>query len=245
MAANRYRLLAFIGVFLKIAAVAAGTNAEGLKFLEENKQKPGVVTLPSGLQYKVLTEGSGEFHPAPNSPCSCHYAGTLIDGTTFDSSYDRGEPSTFAPNQVIAGWTEAMQLMVQGDKWELYIPSDLGYGDRGSPPKIPGGSVLVFIMEIISISGDTVPASNCNVMTREKCKDKERTYLDKVATWTDAKITTESDRLLSLTRDNSKMKPALADWIRQRSRLLKKLQAAGKTAPSGGKESEAEVEAEL
>ena len=88
--------------------VSAGTNEAGLAFLEENKSKPGVITLPSGLQYKVLKVGSGTSHPTVSSPCSCHYAGTLIDGTTFDSSYDRGQPTTFAPNQVIAGWTEAM-----------------------------------------------------------------------------------------------------------------------------------------
>jgi FKBP-type peptidyl-prolyl cis-trans isomerase FklB len=132
----------------------AGTHSEGLKWLEENKAKPGVITLPSGLQYKVLKHGSGVFHPTSNSPCECHYQGTLIDGTEFDSSYKRGEPTTFAPNQVIRnllssssfktdipaqsssfdvlrfstlttplqvikGWTEAMQLMVEGDKWEM------------------------------------------------------------------------------------------------------------------------------
>ena len=119
----------------------AGTHAAGLKWLEENKAKPGVITLPSGLQYKVLKHGSGVFHPTASSPCECHYAGTLTDGTEFDSSYKRGEPTTFAPNQVsqgarvslldwlcsfvtgvaqvIKGWTEAMQMMVEGDKWEM------------------------------------------------------------------------------------------------------------------------------
>ncbi len=91
-----------------------------------------------------MKAGSGAFHPTADSSCDCHYAGTLIDGTEFDSSYKRGSPTAFAPNQVIKGWTEAMQLMVEGDKWELYIPSDLGYGDRGSPPKIKGGDALVF-----------------------------------------------------------------------------------------------------
>ena len=118
-----------------------------------------MVELPSGLQYKVLTPGTGDAHPMVNTRCKCHYAGTLIDGTKFDSSYDRGQPTSFAPSQVIKGWTEAMQLMVQGDKWELYIPSDLAYGDRGRPPKIPGGAVLVFTIEIIEINGDTVPAT--------------------------------------------------------------------------------------
>merc|ERR1719183_2243738 len=98
-------------------------------------------------------------HPTVDSPCSCHYAGTTIDGKQFDSSYDRGEPTTFAPNQVIKGWTEAMQLMVEGDKWEMYIPPELAYGENGSPPTIPGDSTLVFQMEIIKIKGDTKPAA--------------------------------------------------------------------------------------
>merc|ERR1712159_627362 len=136
-----------------ICTVAAATNEAGKKFLEENKAKEGVVTLPSGLQYKILKKGSGAHHPTVDSSCECHYEGTLIDGTEFDSSYKRGSPTSFAPNQVIKGWTEAMQLMVEGDKFELYIPSDLAYGESGSPPKIPGGSALIFRMEILKIKG--------------------------------------------------------------------------------------------
>ncbi len=135
---------------LLFATVSAGTNEAGLAFLAENKGKDGVVTLASGLQYKILKKGRGPAHPTISSPCSCHYEGKLLDGTVFDSSYERGEPTTFAPNQVIKGWTEAMQMMVTGDKWELYIPSELAYGDRGSPPKIGGGDVLIFQMEILS-----------------------------------------------------------------------------------------------
>merc|ERR1719350_1192796 len=141
--------------FLLVAA-AAGTNAEGQKFLEEKAAEADVVSLPSGLLYKVLKKGEGKHHPTKDSPCDCHYAGTLIDGTEFDSSYKRGQPTTFAPKQVIKGWTEAMQLMVEGDKWEMYIPSDLAHGDRGAGGKIPGGAALVFQMEIIKIKGDKV-----------------------------------------------------------------------------------------
>ena len=132
-------------------------EAAGLAFLDENKAKEGVVTLPSGLQYKVLVEGGGVEHPTVSSPCECHYAGRLLDGTEFDSSYKRGQPSTFAPNQVIKGWTEAMQLMVQGDKWEMYIPYQLAYGAAGKPPKIPAKAMLIFVMEIVKIKGDTIP----------------------------------------------------------------------------------------
>jgi len=129
----------------------------GIKFLEENKDKEGVITLPSGLQYKVLEEGAGLEHPTVSSPCDCHYAGKLLDGTEFDSSYKRGKPTTFAPNQVIKGWTEAMQLMVVGDKWEMYIPYELAYGKSGRPPSIPAAAMLTFVMEIIKIKGDTTP----------------------------------------------------------------------------------------
>mmetsp|Transcript_69893 Transcript_69893/g.176725 ORF Transcript_69893/g.176725 Transcript_69893/m.176725 type:complete len:157 (-) Transcript_69893:199-669(-) len=145
-----------LGLLLLLGAATA-TNPEGQKFLEEKAKEEGVVTLPSGLLYKVLKKGEGKHHPTKDSPCDCHYRGTLIDGTEFDSSYKRGQPTTFAPKQVIKGWTEAMQLMVEGDKWEMYIPSDLAYGDRGAGGKIPGGAALVFEMEIIKIKGDKVP----------------------------------------------------------------------------------------
>jgi len=132
------------------------TKKFGEKFLEENQHKEGVITLASGLQYKILRAGTGDAHPLPNSPCDCHYEGRCAkdhpNGKKFDSSYDRGAPTTFAPNQVIKGWTEAMQLMVEGDKWEMYIPSNLAYGDSG---RVPG--CLVFTMEILKIKGGTKP----------------------------------------------------------------------------------------
>lgn len=139
----------------------------GKHFLETNKQKEGVIELPSGLQYSVLRKGGGEFHPTADSPCSCHYEGRTAanypDGPKFDSSYDRGKPTTFAPNQVIKGWTEAMQLMVEGDRWELYIPSELAYGDSGRPPKIKGGDVLIFTIEILKINGAKVPVAKSEI----------------------------------------------------------------------------------
>eukprot|EP00442_Polarella_glacialis_P049749 CAMPEP_0115107648 /NCGR_PEP_ID=MMETSP0227-20121206/37447_1 /TAXON_ID=89957 /ORGANISM="Polarella glacialis, Strain CCMP 1383" /LENGTH=154 /DNA_ID=CAMNT_0002505619 /DNA_START=79 /DNA_END=543 /DNA_ORIENTATION=+ len=136
--------------------LAVATNEEGKKWLAGKAKEADVVSLPSGLLYKVVTAGSGKQHPTADSPCDCHYAGTLIDGSEFDSSYKRGQPTTFAPNQVIKGWTEAMQLMVEGDKWEMYIPSELAYGERGAGGKIPGGAALVFTMEIITIKGKKV-----------------------------------------------------------------------------------------
>lgn len=220
---SRCRLLIIAALSLCFLAprVSAGTNAEGLKFLEENAKKEGVITLKSGLQYKVLRKGDGVEHPTVDSPCSCHYSGTLIDGTKFDSSYDRGEPTSFAPNQVIKGWTEAMQLMVEGDKWEMYIPSELGYGDQGSPPKIPGGSVLVFQMEIIKIEGGKVPALKCNATTSEECNDKEKTYIAKTKSWDATKVAAELQRLDKVA--DTKMNPELALWMKRRVHILNQL----------------------
>jgi FKBP-type peptidyl-prolyl cis-trans isomerase len=125
----------------------------GKKFLEENAVKEGVVTLPSGLQYKVLTAGSGTEHPTASSQVKVHYRGTLLSGVEFDSSHKRGEPSTFGVGQVIKGWTEALQLMVEGDEWEVYIPSDLAYGERGTGSNIGPNSALIFKVQLIEILG--------------------------------------------------------------------------------------------
>merc|ERR1719478_1320342 len=173
------RFFALITVLSLSCSLA--TNEAGTKYLEENKKKDGVITLPSGLQYKVLRKGDGKHHPTVDSPCSCHYEGTLIDGSEFDSSYKRGSPTTFAPNQVIKGWTEIMQLMVEGDQWEVYIPSELGYGDSGSGAKIKGGDVLIFKMEILEIKGDKKPAFTCDAASAEMtgCDAREKKYIGK------------------------------------------------------------------
>ena len=132
-------------------AAAAADNAKKAKeFMEQNGKKDGVVTLPSGLQYKVLTKGNGAT-PKIDSTVQVHYSGTLIDGTEFDSSYKRGEPVSFPVNGVIPGWTEALQLMKEGDKWQLVIPPDLAYGEQGAPPVIPANSALIFEVELLKI----------------------------------------------------------------------------------------------
>lgn len=123
---------------------------KGQKFLEENSKKPGVVTLPSGLQYQIIKEGSGP-KPALTDKVTTHYHGTLIDGTVFDSSVDRGQPAQFGINQVIPGWTEALQLMPVGSKWKLFIPSNLAYGERGAGGAIGPNETLIFEVELISI----------------------------------------------------------------------------------------------
>lgn len=128
-----------------------GANREaGQKFLEENKTKEGVVTLPSGLQYKIITAGAGD-KPKATDKVKVNYEGKLIDGTVFDSSIKRGTPATFQVNQVIKGWTEALQLMPVGSKWELYIPYDLAYGDRETGREIKPYSMLIFSVELLGI----------------------------------------------------------------------------------------------
>ena len=125
---------------------------EGRKFLETNASKEGVTVLESGLQYEVLAEGDGINMPKLEDNVTTHYHGTLMDGTVFDSSVDRGEPASFPVNGVIKGWTEALQLMSVGSKWKLYVPYDLAYGDRGAGPQIGPYSTLVFEVELISIN---------------------------------------------------------------------------------------------
>ena len=122
----------------------------GEDFLSDNAQKEGVIVLPSGLQYQVLREGNGK-QPKATDRVKCHYEGTLIDGTKFDSSYDRGEPATFGLNQVIAGWTEGVQLMQEGAKYRFFIPYNLAYGERGAGSSIPPFASLLFDVELIEV----------------------------------------------------------------------------------------------
>ena len=129
--------------------VAAKNLSESKAFLAENGKKEGIKTLPSGLEYKVVTEGSGKM-PKETDTVIVHYKGTLIDGTEFDSSYRRNQPAAFQVKGVIKGWTEALQLMKEGSKWQLFIPPDLGYGERGTGP-VPPNSALIFEVELLSI----------------------------------------------------------------------------------------------
>lgn len=128
----------------------AQNKAAGAAFLAENAKKDGVTVLPSGLQYQVITEGNGK-KPSATDRVQCHYEGTLIDGTVFDSSIKRGEPAVFGVNQVIKGWVEALQLMQEGAKWRLYIPYDMAYGEHGAGEMIPPYSALIFDVELIKV----------------------------------------------------------------------------------------------
>lgn len=131
-------------------ALGAAMREEGEAFLKANAAREGVVVLPSGLQYKVITEGAGK-KPSATSKVKCHYEGTLPNGTKFDSSYDRNEPAVFGLNQVIPGWTEGVQLMSEGSKYEFAIPYNLAYGEHGAPGAIPPYAALKFVVELIEV----------------------------------------------------------------------------------------------
>jgi FKBP-type peptidyl-prolyl cis-trans isomerase FklB len=149
----------------KMLMVGETNKKEGEEFLAANKPKEGVVTLPSGLQYKILKEGAGP-KPSATDSVVCNYRGTLLNDTEFDSSYKRGQPATFPVGGVIKGWTEALQLMPVGSKWQLFVPSELAYGQRGPSPEIGPNSTLIFEVELLSIqdkaTGAQPPAAKPN-----------------------------------------------------------------------------------
>ncbi|MDE6715706.1 MAG: FKBP-type peptidyl-prolyl cis-trans isomerase [Muribaculaceae bacterium] len=141
--------------FTQLQAEQMRANKElGKKFLEENAKQDGVKVTPSGLQYKVIKEGSG-MPPKANDKVTVHYTGRLIDGTVFDSSVERGEPATFAVNQVIPGWVEALQMMNEGSEWQLYIPSELAYGSHGAGQIILPDSTLIFDVKLIKVERES------------------------------------------------------------------------------------------
>ena len=148
--ANIFVVIAFGLQFQAEAQGATDNRDEGEAFLAQNAERDGVVTLPSGLQYEVLAQGDGAT-PRRRSTVLVHYSGTLVDGTPFDSSFSRGEPLRFRLNQVIPGWGEALQLMRVGDKWRLFIPADLAYGDQGVGSLILPGSALIFEVELLEV----------------------------------------------------------------------------------------------
>jgi FKBP-type peptidyl-prolyl cis-trans isomerase len=156
----------------KMRVAADKNKSEGAAFLAANKDKEGVKTLPSGLQYKVITEGTGP-KPTTTDTVVCNYRGTLINGTEFDSSYKRGEPATFPVGGVIKGWTEALQLMPVGSKWQLFVPSDLAYGERGAGAEIGPNSTLIFEVELISIKPKDADKPADKPKDQDKKDDKQ------------------------------------------------------------------------
>jgi FKBP-type peptidyl-prolyl cis-trans isomerase FklB len=157
----------------KAEKVGAANKTEGEAFLAANKGKEGVVTLPSGLQYKILTAGTGP-KPTAADTVVCNYKGTLIDGKEFDSSYKRGQPATFPVNGVIKGWTEALQLMPVGSKWQLFIPPNLAYGERGAGGDIGPDATLIFEVELMSIQEKPKDASAPQPKPTDPAKDQEK-----------------------------------------------------------------------
>ena len=142
-----------LGTLVAVLGCQPNNNSsqqEDIRYLQENARLDGVISLASGLQYKVIKEGNGN-SPGPTDSVTVHYRGYLIDGKEFDSSYQRGKPATFPVNRVIKGWAEALQLMKEGAKWVLYIPPELGYGSRGMGSTIPGDSVLTFDVELLTV----------------------------------------------------------------------------------------------
>ena len=180
--APRGSLLLRAAVFAVLATLAAATDAAGTKYLEENSQREGVVTRPSGLQYEVLTKATDPLavSPGPSDRCKVHYEGKLLDGTVFDSTRGGfGRPATFAPNQVIRGWTEALQLMKEGEKWRLAIPSDLAYGRRGAGGKIPPDAALIFEIELVSVSAGGASA----ILPDWLAAIADRTVIEPIRVW--------------------------------------------------------------
>ena len=151
---------------------AAANKSEGAAFLAANKAKEGVVTLPSGLQYKILKEGTGP-KPTPSDTVVCNYRGTLINGTEFDSSAKHGEAAKFGVGQVIKGWTEALQLMPVGSKWQLFVPSSLAYGERGAGGDIGPDATLIFDVELLSIEKAKDDTKKDDTTKEDKKEDKK------------------------------------------------------------------------
>jgi FKBP-type peptidyl-prolyl cis-trans isomerase len=157
----------------KMQEASAKNKAEGVAFLAANKTKEGVVTLSDGLQYKILTAGTGP-KPTASDSVVCNYRGTLINGTEFDSSYKRGQPATFGVGQVIKGWTEALQLMPVGSKWQLFIPSSLAYAERGAGADIGPDATLTFEVELLSIVDKTKDDKSKNDKSEDKKKEDKK-----------------------------------------------------------------------
>ena len=209
-------------LLLALAISAFATDEKGLNFLAENREKEGVVELPSGLQYKILNNGTGTFYPQPLCQCLVHYEGKLLDGHVFDSSFQRGEPLRVSPSQVIDGWTEIMHRMVAGDKWELYVPSEMGYGERGHVPDIPGHAVLIFSMEMVAVDCEQkTPALKCNIETGDLCNEGELGYIEKTKTWTAEKVSKELERLGKILAEATPLKEDLKEWVIRREFILK------------------------
>ena len=181
--------------------MSEAANAD-LAYLEENKAKEGVIVTESGLQYKVIEAGNG-VTPTPEDIVTVHYAGRLVDGTEFDSSYKRGEPAQFPAGRLIKGWTEALLLMSVGDKWELAIPADIAYGDAGAGGVIPGGATLIFDIELLDTKSEAEMRAEQEA-AMENYKNAQFSFLDDNAAKEDVKVTESGLQYKVLTEGSGK-----------------------------------------
>lgn len=211
---------------------AVTTNEFGKKFLEGHRKREFTRKLDDGLLVDVFRDGDGLDHPTEDSPCEINWEGRIAqdfpNGKKFGSTFDSGESVTLAPNQVMPGWKQAMLQMVEGDKWELYVPAELAYSDEDRPAGVGADDALVFIVEIVKIKGGRKSASHCNVITEEYCKDKEIEYISKLkglgAPEGPKKIKKELTRLKSMEASGaSNMNEEKRSWLAARINLLEKL----------------------
>jgi len=245
--------------YAKEIATTSSNYEHSKIFLRQNAEKPNVNTLPSGLQYKIIRTGLGQYHPTYDSPTEIHYEGTLIDGVTiFESTYKKTskKPSLFQPRMLIKGFEEAMQLMVEGDKWELYIAPDLAYGDKATGKYIKPGDALIYTVEMLEIKGTTLPDGKvvrCNVDTLEKCNDKEIEYLARMKKkfignflnhddMKESKVGDVDLEIQRIKRISSSVSCKVIDWANRRIRILNQLNMAIATSDANtskvGKEDE-------
>lgn len=244
MRVPRFGLLALVLAVspLRLAAAAdggsGGTNEVGLKFLEENKKRPGVIVLPSGAQFKILKEGDGTTHPKADTVIKAHFIGTTPSLTPdapdldsgkwnyYDNTFSEGTPSAFAPNEVIEGFEELFQLMVEGDIWEGYIPAELAYGKKGKKFKgkklVKAGDVLIVRVALIMLKGVGVPAeTGCDVQTSERCSEQQKAYIEKQRAKKPSERREELTRLEGMTAMEMDLEKKL--WVLGRMWILRRL----------------------
>jgi FKBP-type peptidyl-prolyl cis-trans isomerase FklB len=224
---------------LLVGQVTAGTNELGLKYLKERALEPGVIKMPSGWLYKVHRHGEGKFHPTEDSECEMWYIGTTprltpkahetandteavkTEWKHFNSAYHNGKTLAFQPAHMPL-FKEAMQMMVEGDHWEIYMPSEIGYGDRGQDPYVEGGACLIWRLELEKILGEKVPVDECDVVSKKDCDEEQADYIDKMAAGTAETRSAEYKRLYAMTGQDMKSKKK--HWLLARLKLLKKMQ---------------------
>lgn len=227
MTINKLRRMALSNTLLLLLffplLVSAATNQEGLDWLAENAKKDGVVSDYSGMQYKILQRGHGVVSPASGqAEVACHFEGRIINGEVFDATPE-GEPYIFRPIDALDGWFSILLKMVVGDVYELYLPSDLAFGDEGSKnKKVKAGDVAIFKLELVEITGKTKSALECNPeKPKRRCTDEEKKFIDEVKQQDKKKLQKELKKLSKKLK--KPMKPELEEWVHRRIHILNQL----------------------